>query len=170
MYQYYRGPSRIVWFLIGAVTASWWLKRKDADSRIFGHCMRLQYQTPPPIGNPSFAPDGAPSNIGPFTPSVPDFRSVTFRDIPRAFNHIPPAHWGEQQQSWQQEKEHLANISRKVTDAMADLTEATLESVLSAAEALKAKLAEHRANREHQQNIIDQQIQETRNLPPPVQS
>jgi len=38
---------------------------------------------------------------------------------------------------------------------MTDLTEATLESVLSAAEGLKAKLAEHRANRERQQNIIE---------------
>lgn len=100
MYQYYRGPSRIVWFLIGAVTANWWLKRKDADSRIFGHCMRLKYQTPPPTT----------------TPSVPDSWSVTLRDIPKAINHIPLG--GEQQQSWQQEKEHLANISRKAADAV----------------------------------------------------
>jgi len=50
---------------------------------------------------------------------------------------------------------------------MTDLTEATLESVLSAAEALKAKLTEHRANREQQRSIIEQQIQETRNSLPP---
>jgi len=48
------------------------------------------------------------------------------------------------------------------------LTEATLESVLSAAETLKAKLAEHRANREQQQSMIEQHTQETRNSPPPV--
>lgn len=70
---------------------------------------------------------------------------------------------------------------------MTDLTEATLESVLNAAEVLKAvrcfiyssislkliyvyyhyrqKLTEHRANREQQR---EQQIQETRNSPPPA--
>jgi len=50
---------------------------------------------------------------------------------------------------------------------MTDLTEATLESVLSAAEGLRAKLAEHRANREQQQSIIEQ-IKETPKSPPPV--
>lgn len=153
MIPYYRGPSRILWFLIGGVTASWFLRRKDTDSRIFGHCRRLQYQTPP-----LNSPDATPS----------DPNSWSVRDIPKTINHIP--HWGsEQQQSWQQEKEHLADISRKVADAMTDLTEATLESVLSAAETLKAKLAEHRANREQQQKTIAQQIQETPNLPPPIQ-
>jgi hypothetical protein len=154
MIPYYncRGPSRILWFLIGAATTHWLIKRKDCDSRVFGHCRRLQYQTPPPN---SSVPDGAPSNGA---ASVPNPWSVTARDIPRTINNIPPSHWGsEQQQSWYQEKEHLADITRKVTDAvwsclclylpkfpllmtfqMADLTEATLESVLSAAEALKA--------------------------------
>lgn len=112
MMPYYRGPSRIVWFVIGAVTASWLLKRKDSDSRIFGHCMRLQYQTPPL--NPSSVTDD-----GSFPHSVSNSWSVAVRDIPKVINNIPPAHWGsEQQQLWQQEKEHLANISRKVTDAV----------------------------------------------------
>jgi len=146
MFRHYshRGPSRILWFFIGAATANWLLKRTDSDSRTFGHCRRLQYQTPLPN---SSVPGGALSN----DPSVPDSC--------------------EQQQSWQQEKEHLADISRKVADAMTDLTEATLDSVLSAAEALKVKLTEHRANREQQQSIIEQQIQETKqetqySLPP----
>jgi hypothetical protein len=105
----YRGPSRILWFLIGAATANYLLKRTDSDSRIFGHCRRLQYQTPPPN---SSVPDGAH-----FAPSAPNTWSVAVRDIPRAINNIPP--WGsEQQQSWQQEKEYLADISRKVADAV----------------------------------------------------
>ena len=67
--HYYRGPSRILWFFIGAATTSWLferrLKSKDDQSRIFSHCMRLQHQTPPP--NSSFVPDGTP-----FTLSVPN--------------------------------------------------------------------------------------------------
>jgi hypothetical protein len=105
-YYSYRGPSRILWFLIGATTASLLLKRTDFHSRTFGHCRRLQYQTPPPNSSVS---DGASS--------APNSWSVTLRDIPKAINNIPP--WGsEQQQSWQQEKEHLADISRKVADAV----------------------------------------------------
>jgi len=145
-YSYsFRGPSRILWFVIGAATASLLLKRTDSHSRTFGHCRRLQHQTPLPN---SSVPDRTLSDDAHFASSAPNSC--------------------EQQQSWQQEKEHLADISRKVADAMTDLTEATLESVLSAAEALKAKLTEHRANREQQRSIIEQQIKETRNSPPPA--
>jgi len=49
---------------------------------------------------------------------------------------------------------------------MADLTESTLESVLSTAESLKAKLAEHRAQRELQQKSIEQLLDEQRKNPP----
>ena len=114
-YSYrYRGPSRILWFLIGAATASLLVKRTDSHSRTFGHCRRLQYQTPPPN---SSVPDGAPSDGGHFASSAPNSWSVTLRDVPRAINNIPP--WGsEQQQSWQQEKEYLADVSRKVADAV----------------------------------------------------
>ena len=105
----YRGPSRIFWFLIGAGTASLLLKRTDSHSRTFGHCRRLQYQTPLPNSSVS---DGAH-----FAPSSANSSSVTLRDIPGGINYIPL--WGsEQQQSWQQEKEHLADISRKVADAV----------------------------------------------------
>lgn len=107
-YYNYRGPSRILWFLIGAVTTNWLLKRKDCDSRIFGHCRRLQYQMP----QPNSVPDGTP-----FAPSAPNSWSVTVRDILRTTNNIP--HWGtEQQQPWLQEKEYFGDISRKVTDAV----------------------------------------------------
>lgn len=115
-YSYrFRGPSRILWFAIGAATASLLLKRTDSHSRTFGHCRRLQHQTPLPN---SSVPDGTLSDDAHFASSAPNSKSVTFlRDIPRAINNIPP--WGsEQQQSWQQEKEHLADISRKVADAV----------------------------------------------------
>lgn len=113
-YFSYRRPSRILWFVIGAATASLLLKRTDSHSRTFGHCRRLQYQTPTPN---SSVPDGALSDAQ-FASSAPNSWSVTLlRDIPRTINNIPP--WGsEQQQSWQQEKEHLADISRKVADAV----------------------------------------------------
>ena len=115
-YSYrFRGPSRILWFVIGAATASLLLKRTDCRSRTFSHCRRLQHQTPLPN---SSVPDSSLSDDAHFTSSAPNPRSVTFlRDLSRTINNIPP--WSsEQQQSWQQEKEHLADISRKVADAV----------------------------------------------------
>ncbi|KAF8199002.1 hypothetical protein BJ912DRAFT_1139838 [Pholiota molesta] len=49
---------------------------------------------------------------------------------------------------------------------MVELTEATLESVLTTAEALKAKLAEHRAEREKQQKLLEEQVAAQRRDPP----
>ncbi|KAF8963417.1 hypothetical protein BDZ97DRAFT_1758673 [Flammula alnicola] len=141
MGRWHRGPSRLLWFIVGAATATWWIKRKDADRRIFGHCKR------PPIQ----------ASSGPAS------------DHPGAFSgsRSPFSDWEKRQDwQWEQEKEHLAKISRQATDAMADLTESTLESVLSTAEALKAKLAEHRAQREKQQKLIEEQLEEQRRNPP----
>ncbi|KAF8159682.1 hypothetical protein B0H34DRAFT_858436 [Crassisporium funariophilum] len=149
-----RGPSRIVWFAIGAITASWWIHRKETDRRIFGHCKRPQLQSPlpiPPIDDP-ITPSGAP---------WPDVRS-----IPNTISNIPSGWDRRQLWQWEQEKEHMATISQQATDAMADLTESTLESVLNTAEALKAKLAEHRAEREKQQKMIEKRLEEERKNPP----
>jgi hypothetical protein len=114
----FRGPSRILWFVIGAATASLLLKRTDGHSRTFRHCRRLQHQTPMPN---SSVPDSSLSDDAHFSSSAPNSRSVTFlQDLSRTINNIPP--WSsEQQQSWQQEKEHLADISRKVADAVGDV-------------------------------------------------
>ncbi|PPQ88701.1 hypothetical protein CVT25_009465 [Psilocybe cyanescens] len=167
-------PSRLVWFIVGAASATWWIKRRESNGRTFGHCMRPPIQShihasgnndgiqPPPQGHHS----PWPQSIG---------------DIPRAINNIPEpsppppqiyspnalGEWEKRQDTqWDLEKEHLAKISRQATDAMAELTEATLESVLSTAEALKAKLAEHRAQREKQQKLIEQEIERQRRDPP----
>ncbi|KAF8194953.1 hypothetical protein BJ912DRAFT_1040523 [Pholiota molesta] len=64
------------------------------------------------------------------------------------------------------EKAHMAKVSRQAVDTMVELTEATLESVLTTAEALKAKLAEHRAEREKQQKLLEEQVAAQRRDPP----
>ncbi|KAH9479569.1 hypothetical protein JR316_0008164 [Psilocybe cubensis] len=159
-----RGPSRLLWFAIGAASATWWVRRRECSNRSFGPCIRQPIQSP--IGNTDTT-----------QPSWP--QSVT--DIPRAINNIPqpapvqhttysPSTIGEwekrQDAQWELEKEHLAKISRQATDAMAELTEATLESVLATAESLKAKLAEHRAQREKQQKQIEEEMERQRRDPP----
>lgn len=55
---------------------------------------------------------------------------------------------GWNQQEWEENKERLRNIQKRVSEAMVDMSESTLESIVSTAEALKARLAENRARRE----------------------
>lgn len=114
--HWHRGPSRIVWFAIGALTAAWWIKRKDGDRYTFGHCRRL-----PPQSYPQTDPATSQSTT-PVTYTWPQ----TISDIPRAINSIPPAdsspaspEWGKRTE-WlsEQERVHLANISRQATDAV----------------------------------------------------
>ncbi|KAF8909402.1 hypothetical protein CPB84DRAFT_1766051 [Gymnopilus junonius] len=156
--HWHRGPSRILWFALGAVTAAWWIKRKDSDRHVFGHCRRLPPQYYPPTD----------STVPPSTSPVT--WPQTFSDIPRAINNIPPAAdpSSASRSEWlsDEERERLANLSRQATDAMVDLTESTLESVLTTAQSLKAKLAEHRAQRQSQQKAIEQQLEEKRKTPP----
>ncbi|CAA7267417.1 unnamed protein product [Cyclocybe aegerita] len=174
-----RGPSRLLWFVIGAMTATWWIKRKQCESRVFGHCLR-----------PAIQPTDSKHRDGWTQNAV---------DVSRAINNIPiaptpmgdfngtgtgtPASAGTPQVSWdrdharhswqwdqwqgQAEREQFSRMSRQAADAMVDLTETTLESVLTTAEALKAKLAEHRARREQEQKIIEQQLEEERRKSPP---
>jgi hypothetical protein len=49
---------------------------------------------------------------------------------------------------------------------MTDLSEATLETVLTTAEALKAKIAEIRAERQRQQKLLDERLEAERKNPP----
>lgn len=147
--RYSRGPSRLLWFFIGAGTAFWWLKHREANGHV-PFCARHRLQ--PPTTDNQQNP-GWPQRMG---------------DIPRAINNIPPvdattepspqppsrgspASW-----KWDPDREHLEKISKQAVDAvgflrillhkatslfslqqMADLTESTLESVLSTAESLK---------------------------------
>jgi len=50
----------------------------------------------------------------------------------------------------------MAPFSRQAVDTATELTEAALESILSTAESLKAKLVAHRVHREQQQNLYEQ--------------
>jgi hypothetical protein len=56
--------------------------------------------------------------------------------------------------------------SRQAGDSMTDLSEATLDSILCTVETLKAKLAEHRAQRERQQKQLDEEFEALKKDPP----
>lgn len=112
-YRWHRGPSRIIWFLIGAASATWWIKGKEArhgqGSWSYGHCVRPSIQ-------PQLQPLPAPPN--------PDASSWSPRDIPRAINNIPPADsWGGQQsqtEPWSEEKERMAALGNQAGDKVSN--------------------------------------------------
>jgi len=131
-HHWHRGPSRIVWFFLGAATATWWIKHKEIHGSWSTHCIRV------PI-----LPSSMPS--GPEAPS-----SWSPRNIPRSINNIPSAGHQGQSQPWDEEKERVMAVGQQAGDKLAELSEATLDTVLTTVEMLKTKLAEHRAERDKQ--------------------
>jgi len=102
--------------------------------------------------------------------------------MPAPHAHLPPAGSGEvspnlnnksggpqtdgrsfgerkQMERWEEEKEKLADFTLKATDAMADMSESTLDAVLTTIESLKAKISEHRAQREKQRRQLEEQLE-----------
>ncbi|KIM44941.1 hypothetical protein M413DRAFT_442916 [Hebeloma cylindrosporum] len=175
---YHRAPSRLLWFFIGAGTATWWIKRKECEGRSFGPCRRLppssqgfpstsnaapayQYPAPDPAkpSIPADSRDQAPVPTPPPQDAAPAGPRMRF----------PPPIWEwekRQDREWEQDKENFIKMSSQAADVMVDLTESTLESILGTADILRAKLAEHRAAREREQKRMREQEEERRKNPP----
>ncbi|KXN84263.1 hypothetical protein AN958_12836 [Leucoagaricus sp. SymC.cos] len=166
----YRGPSRLLWFFIGAGAATWWHKHREMhnSSWTWGHCRRAAIHNNPnnvPIATAPVA-EGSAANQSANTPDS----SFSFKDIPKTINNIPPAGWGwgerKETERYQEEQDRLAELRRQTTEVMSDMTEATLESILSGAEALKAKLVATREQRKKQEEQLKREIEEQARNPP----
>jgi len=144
-------PSRLLWFILGGTAATLFIKHREMGSceDRFRYCRRAQIQAPPSLQQ---GRDGAiaasPVNA-------------------TAQNRFPPQRdqaWnvGEQQkiQQWDEEKDRLLALGRQAGDTVSDLSEATLDSVQSLVESLKAKLIEHRIQRERQEKYLEGQLKE----------
>ncbi|KAF9054365.1 hypothetical protein BJ165DRAFT_1438287 [Panaeolus papilionaceus] len=154
----YRGPSRLLWFAIGAVTASWFIKRKD-ERRVWGHCRR------PALG-PNDLPQQSPDDQDPWKARATEF-SRTINNLNPPDGPVTPP-WDEKE--FQQQREHFAKVSRQAGEAMSDLTESTLETVIAAAQAMRSKLSDNRKRREieeeqHRRNPVVEQPQNSSDEP-----
>ncbi|KAF5355303.1 hypothetical protein D9758_005980 [Tetrapyrgos nigripes] len=170
--------SRLLWFALGAASATLFIWHKEAhharNSRYWGNCFRAPVQVPGHIGGLGGAAlnEVLPSGMSPGASNVNKDACSTWARAPKTANNekptatpnppppLPaPVPWGfesfEQQRiQWEQDRERLI---AKAQDAMTELSEATLDSIASTVESLKAKLAEHRAQREKQQRLIEEQ-------------
>jgi len=167
-HSWHGGPRRLVWFVLGAASATMWIHHKEAHrqthERYFGHCFR------PPVA--SMRPDLLPPD------EAAQWRA---RDISAAINKIPaapapaptpassPLPWGyseaHQDRQWEEEKLKLQAIGKQAENVMAKLSEDALDTVMIAMEALKAKLAQHREQREQAQRQLEKQLEEQKNNP-----
>ncbi|KAL0951906.1 hypothetical protein HGRIS_008561 [Hohenbuehelia grisea] len=162
--RWHRGPSRLLWFGLGALSASMWVKHKQwhegQGKQCYEHCLRAPVQAPPTTPQPSPYPgDGRPAADVMMMPT-------SLKTIPESINRIPPAQdmvpsvpwmlgYQHQDQRWEQEKEKMRDLGQQAGDMMTELSEATLDSVISTVEIFKAKLLENRARREEQQKQIE---------------
>jgi len=71
-----------------------------------------------------------------------------------------PLSFGWSDEQWREEKQKMKAMALQAGDTASEATEATLERILSTVQALKAKLAEHRAERDRQQLLVEQRTQE----------
>ncbi|KAG6895857.1 hypothetical protein C0992_011996 [Termitomyces sp. T32_za158] len=123
---WYHGPSRILWFTFGAIAASLWARHGDRLERHGIHsCVRSTEQ------------HVLSTQTEPVDP-------WSIRGVSRAVNDVAPEHMSND------DKKRLAELGASAGDKLVELSEATLDTVLTSVEVLKAKLAEHRAEREKQ--------------------
>jgi len=134
MHYYHRGPSRLLWFFIGAGAATWWIKRKDYDVRSFGPCRRLPpsshtfpqgaptSNTVPPYPYPSqsTAPAAAATSH-PADPSIPTESPKDQVPVAPTGMKIPPPVWEWEKRrdwEWEQDKENFVKMSNQAADAV----------------------------------------------------
>ncbi|KAI6094325.1 hypothetical protein F5141DRAFT_267868 [Pisolithus sp. B1] len=134
----HRPASRVLWFLIGAGVATWWHHSRAARDHHspYWPCQMQQHRWAALRDQPR----SSSSEPGPYE-----------RDARWGWRHSPPpssAMAGWNQQEWEENKERLSNMQKRINEAMVDMSESTLESIVSTAEALKARLAQNRARRE----------------------
>ncbi|KAJ7643932.1 hypothetical protein FB45DRAFT_896471 [Roridomyces roridus] len=59
---------------------------------------------------------------------------------------------------WDQERARVREFTQNAGDVVAELSEATLDTILQATETLKAKMAEHRALRDEERRIEEERM------------
>jgi len=175
-HHFRRGPRRLIWFILGGVAATWWMKHKEMRSHErYMDCVRRQpvlSASPPEMNGDTFQQTQNQSqNTPPPPPSPPASRTQWGGNAEAQYqaptaNPMPPAMpFGWSNQQWEEEKEKMWAMGRQAGDTASELSEATLEHVLSTVETLKAKLAEHRAERERQCKLFEQKMEEQKKEP-----
>lgn len=129
---------RLFWFIVGAGTATWWMKHHEVP--------QPQYQVTYPDSQKRDKSRECAANQP----------SVTLTECQRwGWGH----RWGHNktQAEWDEDRAKMVALSRQATDTMGEVSEAALDTLLTTVTALKSKLAEVRAQREQEQKRMEEQ-------------
>ncbi|KAJ3477011.1 hypothetical protein NLI96_g10760 [Meripilus lineatus] len=166
------GPSRLLWFVFGAASASWFIKSKDTQQWRATHCPRRQVtqegyvQPAAPVQPNTPTPPPAPAPVAETPraePPPPQYPTAPReqQSRPWGWGHGWNSSWEQRQDSgaatppfpterWDEEKKRMQDFGKQAHETFVDFSESTLNSLASTVENLKAKLAEQRALREEQ--------------------
>jgi hypothetical protein len=116
IHHFRHGPRRLVWFILGGVAATWWMKHKEmrAHERYIGHCVRQLPQPAPPQMNGSAPQLNQSPNTSPPTTKPYYWGETQYEAPPRP---VPlPFGWSNQQ--WEEEKERMWAMGRQAGDTV----------------------------------------------------
>ncbi|KAH9924748.1 uncharacterized protein B0H18DRAFT_955357 [Fomitopsis serialis] len=173
-FRRHRRAPRLLWFLIGAGTATFWIKSHQAHEWKARHCWRDRipqdaYPVPSGSGAQAYATGNTPgaeeqkrecgrrwgwswSSKDGHRPSqspssVQETPAATVPGQAQAqAPHVLPAPMPTDR--WDEERHRVQALGKQATDTISELSEATLDSVLATVQSLKVKLAEARTQRE----------------------
>ncbi|KAJ6621799.1 hypothetical protein B0H10DRAFT_2214858 [Mycena sp. CBHHK59/15] len=120
--------SRFLWFFVGAGVGAWWATNKKM--RFDCHVSRTL--PAPPISSAA-GQQMAPPNMT----EVPNYPPIRNHD-------------------WEQERARIRELSQSAGDTVAELSEATLNTIIQATEVLKAKMAERRVLWEEERKVEEE--------------
>ncbi|KZT65618.1 hypothetical protein DAEQUDRAFT_759225 [Daedalea quercina L-15889] len=184
-----RGGSRLLWFVFGAGAATFWIKSHEAHEwrsrcwrdRIPQDAYPVPQALPPAYANSSAATAQPEEHTGekeckkrrgwgwssregykswPSPPPAQEAQAqAAATPAPAPAPHVLPAPMPTDR--WEEERHRVQQLSKQATDTISELSEATLDSVLTTVQTLKVKLAEARKEREQHlqqmQSIKDEQ-------------
>ncbi|TFK51749.1 hypothetical protein OE88DRAFT_1464912 [Heliocybe sulcata] len=160
-HHYHRGPgrfvTRIIWFALGGFATAVWMRSHDRNGDYRPHaCMRHKprEQLPTTQSEPA-----APHSWSLSWPDRRDEIGTAQGPMPAPANAAP---------SYEQERaaEMIAEMKKKAADTAVELSEATLDSILSTVTSLKAKLAERSARLDEENKRLRQEVEDLKRRPP----
>ncbi|KAK7686365.1 hypothetical protein QCA50_010589 [Cerrena zonata] len=154
MYPYYRWsckpPSRLRWFLLGAVSAIWWIKSKEARNYHLKAKFCSRHQIPPEA-----YPLPGCGRFGHTTDSGDEERGAHYDRYDQGWywgSHprSSPSNGAPSWDSWEDDRLRMMQFGHRANEKFTEFSEATLDTICNTVEFLKAKLAKHRAEHERQ--------------------
>ncbi|KAJ7128233.1 hypothetical protein C8R43DRAFT_1027484 [Mycena crocata] len=127
--------SRFLYFFLGFGVGTWWAANKNINVE----CQVHRTLAPPVSSGP--------------TPEQNTTESQLVQELREELRNRAQL---DRRAVWEQERERVKQFSQTAGDTVAELSEATLNTILQATEALKAKMAEHRAWREEERRLEEE--------------